>query len=118
MLEAFDFALVTATIKRGKEGHYLDGVWIPSFEAPVTLQIIRPLPLRSQELEMLPDGERQLNYMKTYIEAAVKTRENLQDSDIISFEGKNYKVMQLSPYTLEGQTVYRVVIREIRIDET
>lgn len=118
MLEAFDFALVPATISRGKAGRYVDGIWKPSFETPVVINIIIPLPLRSQELEMLPEGERQLNYMKTYVETSIKVRENLQDSDVITCAGKNYKVMQLSPYTIEGQTVYRVIMREIRIDET
>lgn len=117
MLEAFDFALVNASILRGKDGHYLDGVWKQSFDNAVIIQIINPLPLRSNELQMLPEGERALNYVKTFVETDISVREDLKDSDLIVCAGKTYKVMQLSPYTLEGETVTKVIMNEVKSDE-
>jgi hypothetical protein len=118
MLEAFDFALVSATIMRGKEGHYLDGVWRQLFDDPVTIKIINPLPLRSNELEMLPEGERALNYVKSFVETNIHIRDGAKDADLIVCQGKTYKVVQLSPYTLDGQTVNKVIMREVKADET
>ena len=105
LLDAFDFEMVTASlVGGGTDGSYDDeGAYSPgATETPVDIFIVKPQPVTANELQMLPSGERTMDYLKSYLKTTINTRELLVDSDIISYSGRNYKVIQVEDRSQDG----------------
>jgi hypothetical protein len=118
MLEHFSEEFVPAqVIRKSGPGSFIKGIWVPDSDAvPESIRVIAPQPVNARELQMLPDGEHVRNYLKTWTEADVETREGELDSDKLDIFGTVYKVVQVENREPLGQ--YRkVFIREIRPDE-
>lgn len=65
------------------------GELVPGTATPTTIRIIAPQPVKADELQMLEDGERISDYVKTYTSSAVQNRETL------TVYGRVYKVVQV-----------------------
>lgn len=115
MLEYFD--KIDAQIKTANDGTRVKGKWQNDYNGPVNIKIIAPQPLKANELEMLPEGERTANWLKTWIAQAVYPRQELKDSSIIVYAGKQFLVYQTNDWFTDG-SYYRVVMREITPDES
>ena len=118
MLEHFTDELVSAqVIRKAGPGTYVEGIWVPDADdTPEDIRVIAPQPVNARELQMLPDGEHVRNYLKTWTDADVETREGALDSDKLNIFGTVYKVVQVENREPLGN--YRkVFIREIRPDE-
>jgi hypothetical protein len=112
MLSYFDAETVDATVTPGAAGTYTDGEWVPASGATVAIRIIVPQPVNENELQMLSDGEHVRNYRKTWTETRVFVRETDEDSDVITYDGKDYKVVQVDNRSVLGN-FYRVMMREL-----
>lgn len=116
MLSYFAGEKISATLVRTSGGAYSDGIWVPSYPASSSVQIIAPQPMRSDELQMLPEGERKYNHRVTWIETSVHIwplvpGATSEKPDILLISGKFYKIMQIDDRSVLGN-FYRVVLRE------
>lgn len=80
---------------RGLSSEYVDGKWIPYYADPVDILIIVPQPVKSNELRQLPEGEFRRNWRKTWLSGSIKMRDGEQDSDVLIYQGRWYKVFQV-----------------------
>jgi hypothetical protein len=112
MLSFFGAEMTDATLIPGDVGTYTAGDWVPASGASTPIRIIVPQPVAENDLQMLPDGEHVMNYRLTWSETRVFVRENTEDSDVIVYDGKNYKAMQVDDRNVLGN-FYRIVMREI-----
>lgn len=112
MLEYFD-EFVSADLLRYADGSYADGIWTPGILAdPVSINIIVPQPITSNELQMLTDGEHVKNFRKTYCTDLLRTRNGDQDPDRIIYAGETYEVHQVDERNVLGN-YYKVIMRKI-----
>jgi len=117
MLEYFAGEMVDATLVKGVVGSRVKGRWVPGTPgAGVPIKMIAPQPVNARELQLLEDGEHVRNYLKTWTEAEVKTREQSVEADRLVIFGRTYRVMQVENREPLGK--YRkVFIHEITADE-
>jgi len=116
MLEYFADEMVNASHIPGGAGSLSKGIYTPAFGAPVPIRVIAPQPVNARDLQMLEDGEHVRNYLKTWTEAEVKTREQSVEADRLVIFGRTYRVMQVENREPLGK--YRkVFIHEITADE-
>ncbi len=111
MLLYFDAEKVTAGIIRGA-GAYVDGEWVPSWDAEIPIVIIAPQPVKANELDMLEDGERRSDFLKSWSETKVYPREGQENSDRITWDGDTYKVVQTDNRVTLGD-FYRFIMRRL-----
>lgn len=64
-------------------------------------------PLRDEQLQFKPEGQRSWSWYWIHAKAGTL---NLQTQDKIKFQGKQYKVMNLKDYSLNGYIEYEVVL--------
>ena len=102
MLQYFSQEMVSATLIRGAAGSYVDGEWVPAFEAGVPISIIAPQPISANALQMLSDGERRGDYLESWSTTKVYPREGTRESDQIVWDGTTYKVTQTDNRTPLG----------------
>lgn len=110
MLSSFE--KVDATLTRYQDGSYVDGEWEPGVSSTTPLRIVIPQKLTAKDLVMQPQGEKVSDYLKTWSEDEMLTRENLRDSDRITCDGVVYKIFQSYDRTLLGN-FFRVVLRKV-----
>ena len=116
MLQYFNSEKISGQLIRGNSGSYVEGIWVPVFDAAIDIVLIAPQPLTANDLQMLPDGEHTRNYVVSWIDVTnVKTREYDSDSDRIVIGAKIYKIFQVDDRTILGN-YYRFILREIRDD--
>lgn len=112
MLRYFKSEMVTASITRYPEGAYVAGEWTPGAETTSSIEIIAPQPVKSNELDPLPEGEKVSNYRKTWSEDPLFTRNGFEDSDRITLGGKTYQVYRVDDRATLGN-FHRAVMREV-----
>jgi hypothetical protein len=110
LLSYFSDEMTTAQLISGEASAYVGGVWVSSFAAATPISIIRPQPLIANDMQLLPDGEHVRDYLKSWSETRVFTREGDRDADRIEFDGDTYKVMQNDDRSLDG-VFYGFVMR-------
>ena len=116
MLEYFE--KVSAVLKEALAGAYVNGKWLPGgFEADKDILIIEPQPVKANDLQMLPEGQRTANWLKTWIDESVLPRQGNNDSSIIVYKGKEFFTYQVNDWQIDGN-FYRLFIREITDDES
>lgn len=114
MLEYFTDEMVSATWIPGGNGTYgASGLWVPATGTPSTIQIVRPQPVTSNDLQQLDDGEHTQDFLRTYTTALVDTREGVADSDVITWLSEPYRVVQVDKRDLDGG-FRRVIMRRVR----
>jgi len=117
MLSYFNSEKISATLYRTSGSSYDDGEWTPATPSQTAVEIIAPQPLRSNELQMLPEGERKYNHRVTWITDEIHIWPLIPDSptkenpDIFLIDGKFYKLMQIDDRSVLGN-FYRAVMRE------
>ena len=117
MLEYFGDEMVDATLVKGVVGSRVKGVWVPGAPgAGVPIKMIAPQPVNARELQLLEDGEHVRNFVKTWTEADVTTRDNTRDADFIVYAGREFKVMQVENREPLGK-YKKVFLHEKTIDE-
>jgi hypothetical protein len=101
---AFDDELLSYTLTTSQvgtvdaEGNYIDGLQAQSIIRATPMQ-----PLKMNELQKLPDGEKEFSYVRLYTSA------NVNNSDIVN-DGKNdYEVVQSE----DRQTYFKVYLKRI-----
>lgn len=112
LLSYFGDEMTTVQLISGEAGAYVDGVWASDFADPAPISIINPQPLTANDMQLLPDGEHVRDYLKSWSETRVFTREGNEDADRIEFDGDTYKVMQNDDRSLDG-VFYGFVMRRI-----
>jgi hypothetical protein len=112
MLSFFGAETTDATLTPGDVGTYTTGDWVPASGASIPIRIIVPQPVTENDLQMLQDGEHVRDYRVTWSETRAFVREGNEDSDTITYDGKNYKVVQVNDRNVLGG-FYRIVMREI-----
>lgn len=112
MMSYFGAEKREAQLAKGDSGSYVNGEWIPDFEATTDIIIIVPQPIKANELSMLPDGEKLSDYLKTYTEVKVMPRLGNVDSDKIIYDSRNYKVVQVDNRSELGN-FYKVIMRKL-----
>jgi hypothetical protein len=105
------FPRVDAAIYRLANGVFADGKFTPDFDDPEDIEIIEPQPLRANDLQMLPEGERELNYLKTW------TAADAQPGDRVAYDERLFKVVQMDVRSEIDAGFSRLLIREIKADE-
>lgn len=117
MLRYFGNETVDATLIRYGAGSYSDadgGDWVEGATTETSIRIIVPQPVKSNELDPLPEGEKVSNYRRTYCAEKLRTREGGQDADRLEYpvgSGKRYKIFRVDERDVLGN-FYRVIMRE------
>jgi hypothetical protein len=112
MLSYFTDEMTTVDLISGETGAYVDGVWVSSFAASVPISIIKPQPLTANDMQLVEDGEHVRDYLRSWSETRVYTREGGEDADRIEFDGDTYKVTQNDDRSLDG-VFYGFVMRRL-----
>lgn len=115
MLSFFASEMIDATLVTVAAGSYSSGIYSPGAETTATIKVIAPQPLSPNEKQMLPSGELERNYLKTWTESAI-TGWGTQDPDKIVVASKTYKIMEIGDRSTLGN-FYRIVIREEKPNE-
>jgi len=108
----FPELLVSATLARFAGGQYAGGEWVPGAASTSVIQIIKPQPVASDELDPLPQGERVKDFLKTWSVTELQTRDGGEDSDRLTLGGKVYKVVSVEDRDLEGG-YHKVIIKRV-----
>ena len=122
MLRYFNAEKIDATLSRKDGGSYVNGIWSPAATADTSVRLIAPQPIRSEDKEMLPDGEFAKNYRVTWIENALQmwggdpTDSGNPNPDILTILGREYHVWQIDERNVLGN-YYRAIIRERKDNE-
>lgn len=112
MLRFFNNEMVDVTLIPGSFGTYVDGKWVPSFDAGTPIKIIAPQPVTAENLQMTDAGEHVRDYLVSWSKTKVSTRDGGVNSDRITFGGDNYKVVQVDNRSILGR-FYRFVMRRL-----
>ena len=86
------------TILRMVPGQYIDGVWIPGAETPITIQA-SVQPLSDTDLINLPAGRRASDVVKLYTITDLFTTEDMgqdQQPDKLVWRGTTYEISSKS----------------------
>lgn len=110
LLSYFPDEMVTAQLTKGNTGSYVNGVWVPVFDAQGPVTIIRPQPLTANDLQLVEDGRHVRDYLVSWSETRVFTQERERDADKIDFNNDTYTVVQTDDRSLDG-VFYRFVMR-------
>ena len=94
LLQYFDDEKETVSWTPGDLGSYVDGEWVLALGASVPLIIIAPQPMTAKDIQSLPDGEHVRDYVRSWSETQVESRDGGDDADRIDWKGDIYKVMQ------------------------
>lgn len=115
--------LVDATLTPLGTWEYVNGIWteIPPEEPPEEepdygIKIIKPQPVRAEDLSMMPAGEYVHNYLKTWTSAAIGLWGFGEAPYELSYNSKDYKVVQVDSWN-EYDNFRRVIIREKKENE-
>jgi hypothetical protein len=116
MLSYFASEKISDVLIRPGSGQYQDGEWVPDSPGTTNIEIIAPQPMRPDELQMLPQGERVYNHLVTWMTPEIRNWPVVPGStstnpDILRIDGSHYKVMEISNRSVLGN-FYRVVLRE------
>jgi hypothetical protein len=95
MLNYFTDEMVLATVYRRAAGSFVSGVWVPGAQTSATVAIIEPQPVSANELMPSEQGEDIRDFLRTYSAAALKTRADGVDADVIGWAGHRYLVHQV-----------------------
>ena len=96
MMPFFASEMVPATLTTYAADTYSTaGELVPGTSTATTIRIIAPQPIKADELQMLEDGERISDYVRTYSNADISTRVGTASADHLTVFGKNYKVVQV-----------------------
>jgi hypothetical protein len=115
MLSFFWSELIDASIVTVAAGTYTKGVYSPGAETVSATKLIAPQPVTANEKQMLPSGELERNYLKTWISVEL-TGWNTPDPDKLIISGKTYKIMSIdNRSTLGGY--YKAIIYEEKANE-
>lgn len=115
MLSYFPELMVTSQLIRDNTGGtYVEGIYVAPAKDTTDLQMIAPQPIRENDLNMLADGERASDYRVTWVfaDTDLHTRTKQHEADIITYDGKIYKVMQVNERDPIGN-FRKVFIRDI-----
>jgi len=116
LLSYFGDEMVTANLYKGDAGSYVNGEWIPDYDAPIPISIIFPQPLNQKQLLQLPEGERVQNFVQTWTTADVEVRELNRNTDAIEYNGEFFLCFQLGDRTFSGKFKH-VILRQRTADE-
>jgi len=112
MLQYFETEQTEVQVIRGSAGSYVDGEWIQNLSNPGTIRIVVPQPLRSNDLQKLPDGEHVLDYLISWVPSRLFTRSGLIDSDQICFNFNIYKIEAVDDWSILGN-FYKLTLRRL-----
>lgn len=116
MIEFFD--KVSASLFAANNGSYVKGVWSPNYSTIGTdVKIIAPQPANANDLQMLEEGERVLNHLKTWIQESVLPRQGAKDSAKIVYDSRTYLVVKTNDRLIDGG-FYKIILKEITEDES
>ena len=110
MLQFFPYEMTPATLRSYGEGEYADGYWAPGEVTESEILIVKPQPVRREDLINLEDGESVSDYAKTWTKTTLKTRRGQADADEIEIAGYVFKVVQVDDRSMDGD-FFRVVMR-------
>jgi hypothetical protein len=111
ILQFFGNEIVDASLIAGLDGSYVDGDWQYVYDVPADVRIIAPQPLTSNDLQLVEDGEHVRDYLVSWSETKVFTREGNRNADLVVWDGSIYKVMQTDDRTELGP-YYRFVMHK------
>jgi hypothetical protein len=90
MMPFFGSEMASATwTTRSADAYNAAGELVPGTDTDIPIKIIAPQPVKADELQMLEDGERISDHVKTWTDAAVQNRGK------ITVGGLDYKVVQV-----------------------
>lgn len=113
MLGYFGAETITVTLYDGTAGANVKGVWTPGTSTGVPLKIIAPQPVKASDMVNLADGEHISNYVRSWsADPLVTTRDGLKDADLITWDGKSYKVTQVDNRRTLGNYV-RFIMKQV-----
>ena len=96
MLSYFNQEKTPATWVKGGTGSYNAlGEYVDGATTQEDILIISPQPITASDLTVADDGEHIQDYLKSWTESDVFTREELKDSDRLVWNGVNYKVVHV-----------------------
>jgi len=92
-------------VKRKSGGQRVDGVWVPGAETNVKI-LASPQPADANDLQNLPEGERDKDIFKFISNKPVYTTEDRdgQEADEVIFEGNRYRVISSANWNLFGHS--------------
>jgi len=107
------FPKIAATRKRYSSGADVNGHWVNGTPVSTPINIVAPQPANGNELQLLPDGERQYTHYKLW-----STAELLPD-DEVTISGTNYLVVLNMDYEIACQAeqfdgFYKAMVRKVQ----
>jgi len=115
MLGYFNDEKIDATLVTVAAGTYTKGIYSPGAESTASIRVISPQPLSPNEKQMLPSGELERNYLKTWTDSEI-TGWGAANPDKIRISGKTYKVMMIENRSILGN-FYKLTIYEEKSNE-
>ena len=79
------------TVKRQAAGAYVAGVWVPGAASQVTIQA-SVQPASAEDMQRLPEGQRQTGAVKLYTSDTLLTSIGDQKADVVVTEQGEYEV--------------------------
>jgi hypothetical protein len=97
---------IVLTVKRKLSGARVDGVWIPGSDTILKI-FASPQPASPDELQNLPEGERDKSIFKFISNKPLFTTQdrNGTDADLVMFKGNDYRVISVGDWDTFGYTL-------------
>ena len=115
LLSYFMDEMVDATLYQyGAGSRDAEGKWTPGTETSSSIEVIAPQPVKADEIEQLPPGERISDYVKIWVYDTVtlSTRVDTADADEIEVNSQRYKVHQINHWESAGGFMAAILRRE------
>lgn len=81
----------SVTVKRRAAGSYVAGVWTPGALTTTAIQA-SVQPASAEDMQRLPEGQRQTGAVRIYTNDALRTATGTQEADIVVTEQGDYEV--------------------------
>lgn len=108
-----DLATGTYTVTRASgPGTYVEGVYVPTGTAPVSISAaIVPL-LGGPQLLRLPEGKRSIDAIEVFTATALQVEAPDQEPDVISYQGRSWQVDVVDDWSGAG-AFYRALATRV-----
>lgn len=103
---AVDAMARPAILHRPREGAYVNGQWVPGWDAPCAIRAVIQGPTE-RDIRQLPEGERTESYVTIWTRAVLKTsdEDDAAQADIVESEnGQQFKITRVVERTEAGFT--------------
>ncbi len=103
------------TVTRTAPGSYVNGYWQPGEPTVMTIRMSIQ-PLRVDEMDALPEGQRSSRAVKIYSEAELLPTDQAtsQEADVITWLGKSWEVIGCAPYQMGVIPHYKAYAVEVK----